>query len=315
MTRHASMADQLTALKAAVRRPGTPIEPVQTNWSTIAANDNSPEDLADKRVERRWSIRPTEDEIIREVRDGAVVLGKHVDDKGGQHTVTVAIGKLRFSDGSQKERAFAYGPEGKLVMYDAPMPVGAMLGTKDKQERMLGGDGAASSNAPYAVAYGGKLPSNVSRKKKPEPPEGDVVPEKPVKLSKEEMRAELAKAVANTARQPAVRYGQKGFPWQPAKLRDLFMGFEKGRKGETGSIAWQDISSHIVEREIWHETIAALSKDDGAALAALDTAGSFADVGVAAGQSRLYADKKGGGKRKIKAVNDNIAEAYRKAIA
>lgn len=311
MTRHASMADQLTALKAAINRPTAPIEPVQTNWSTIAANDNAPEDLADKRVERRWAIRPTEDEIMREVKDGVVALGAHVDDKGEAHKVTIAIGKLRFSDGSQKERAFTYGPEGKVIMYDAPMPVGAMLGTKDKQERMLGGDGATSSNAPYTAAYGGKHPSNVSRKAKLEPVEGEVILENPVKLSKEEMRAALAKAVATTVSMPAVKHGQKGFPWQPAKLRDLFMGFEKGRKGETGSIAWQDISSHIVEREIWHETIAALGADDKDALAKLETARTVTDL--AADMPKRTATRKG--KARLFALNDNIDAAYKKSAA
>lgn len=304
MARHSSMADQLGALKRAIARPEGDIEAVKTNWSTVAANDNNPEDFADKRIERRWSIRPTIDEIKREIEEGETVCGEYTDENDKSHKIITAIGKLRFSDGSQTERAYAYGPDGKVIMYDAPMPIGAMLGTRDKQERTLGGDGVGTTNTNYTKVYGGKYPKAARRKAQ------DPGREKR-NYSRQESIAELEIAKSNTFALPKVTVCAKGFPWQPANLRDLFLGLEKGKKGESGSIAWQDISTHIIEREIWSETIAALNPEDKDTLKAAETASSLADISPLA--PKRTAIRKG--KSRLIALNDNIEAAYKKSAA
>lgn len=300
MTRHGSLAEQLTAIKAAMNRPEGPVETLETNWSNIAANDNNPEDLAGKHVERRWAIRPTPAEIMKQVEDGEVVRNK-----AGQ---IVSICKLEFSDGTATEKAYTYGADGKLIMYDAPMPVGAMLKTKDAQERMLGGDGLAPSNRIYTAIYKAKHHGKAIRKDR----ERVKLERAEAKnLTKSELQDELEAAIANTSEMPVVTVCPKSFPWKPGNLRELFMGVEKGKKGESGSIAWQDISTHIVEREVWHETIAALSADDQDALKALETARSVADL-VPPAPKRTAIRK---GKARLVALNDNIDAAYKKSAA
>lgn len=288
MPRHKSLAD---AMHAYINRPEGEPEPVKTNWSVVPANDNNPEDIAGMRVERRWSARPTIDEIM-----DSVVNGSTETNAAGQ---TVRIGKLRFSDGTQTEKAYTHGPDGKLVQFDAPMPVGAMLHTKDAQERMLGGGVEDDSNGVYVDVYGGRLPGKATRKERGERAD----------LSKAEMRRQIDDAMAETDVRPTVF--RKGFPWRPSKLRELFIGFAKSPKGESGSIAWQDISSSIVEREVWAETVAGLSNQDVAALDAAVSARTLADI--APGGSDRGARKRG--KSRLMVANDNLMNAIKKAAA
>ncbi|RWN58741.1 hypothetical protein [Mesorhizobium sp.] len=308
MTRHASLAAQLAALKAAIQRPTEPIEPLKTNWSTVAANDNNPEELVDKRVERRWSIRPTLSEIEREIEDGETTYGFHVDESGKKHKITVAIGNLQFSDGTATEKAYTYGPDGKVVMDDVQLPVGAMLKTKEAQERTLGGDGILSSSGIYTKIYKARHPGEVKRRD-PELVKRERAEAQP--RTKTEMRQELADAVARTVSLPTTKVYPPGFPWQASNLRELFMGVEKGRKGESGSIAWQDISTHVVEREVWAETIASLSNEDKVTLRGAETAASLSDFG-GSGHRRTRERR---GKTRLLALNDNIQAAYKKSAA
>lgn len=298
MTRHGGLAEQLKALMEYRNRPEGPIETVKTNWKTIAAaNDNNAEDLEDLHIERSRPMRPRLGEIRRAIEDGETVRNK-----AGQ---IVSIGELRFSDGTQTEKAYRFSADGKIMQYDARMPVGAMLGTSDKQERILGGDTEAS-NAAYTLVYGGRYP-NKAKRKDPE----KRAKEKPAPArTKSEMREEIA-ALPDFP----VKHYKKGFPWKPTKLRELFMGLEKGKKGESGSVAWEDISTHIAGREVWAEALAALSDVDARAIAATETAKSFADVGKAAGQSPTYADKGGGGKKRLLVANDNLIAAIKKSAA
>lgn len=308
MTRHASLAEQLKGVLSYRNRPEGPVEPVQTNWSTVAANDNNPEDLAGMRTERRWAMRPTPDEIMAEVDLDEEEFGFAVDENGKKHKITVALGKLRFSDGTQTERGH------KLVLGEAVeaqirMPVGALLGTRDRQERALGGD-TITSNAGYTIRYGGKHPGKVRRKAKKE-----VNPLVFVPSTKEEAVADLVKARANTSAIPPVTTCKDGFPWKPSNLRELFLGLEKTPSGESGSIEWRDITSFIADREVWAASMAVITHQDRTTLDTALTASSFADVGVAAGQSRQYADKRGGGKKRLIAANNNLMDAIRKLSA
>ncbi|TPJ86942.1 MULTISPECIES: hypothetical protein [unclassified Mesorhizobium] len=293
MTRHASMADQLKALLAYRNRPEGPIETVKTNWKTIAANDNNPEDLDGLYIERERPIRPRLGEIMESVKSKYV---EHSDD--GK---IIRIGKLRFSDGTQTEKAHRYSVDGKLIEYDAVMPIGAMLGTSEKQERILGGD-TISSNGAYTAAYGGRHPNKVRRKDKDKRASEKPAPER----SKADMRAEIASLPSFP-----VKMYKKGFPWKPSNLRELFMGLEKGRKGESGSVAWEDISTHIVEREVWAETMAALSNEDKVDLDKVMTADNVSDFG-GTGHRRTNERR---GKRRLKAMNDNFYASYKKSAA
>lgn len=295
MTRHGSLAEQLKALLEYRNRPEGPIETVKTNWKTVAVNDNNPEDLEDLHIERSRPIRPRLGEIMEDVKNGETLRNED-----GQ---IVAIGGLSFSDGTQTEKAHKFSTDGKLVEYDARMPVGAMLKTSERQERILGGDTDAS-NLAYTLVYGGKHPNTVKRKD----PE-DRAAEKPApKMSKAEMRAEISGLPDFP-----VTLCKKGFPWKPKMLRELFMGLEKGRKGETGSVAWEDISTHIVEREMWAETMANLSDKDKATLQAVETAGNMQDVGIAHGKRGRQAWTVG--KAMIAVANDNLKAAKKKSAA
>jgi hypothetical protein len=293
MSRHASLAEQLTALLAYRNRPEGPIETVKTNWKTIAAaNDNTEQDL-DLHIERRRSIRPTLGEIKKAFTEGETVR----NDEGR----VVSIGPLRFSDGTQTEKAFRFSIDGKLIEYDARMPVGAMLGTKDKQERILGGD-TISSNAAYTAVYGGKHSNKVTRKDKDKRAAEEQAPYR----TKAQMRAEIA-----ALPEFPVTVCKKGFPWKPSNLRELFTGLEKGKKGESGSVAWEDISTHMVEREVWAETISALPKRDKDVLDVALTASTLADIKP--GGTDRGARKRG--KRLLVAANDNFAAALKKSAA
>lgn len=294
--RHASLADQLAALLAYRNRPEPEATPIKSNWTTVPANDNAdPEEIADMRIERRLEIVPSMKTIVEE-------MTKDVErDRDGK---IIAIGKLRFSDGSQTERAHMYGPDGKLIRYDARMPVGAMLGTKEKADAQSGPaenpQEVALSNRYFAEMFGIAPHRYIS---------GTRNRRHGKSYSVDESRATLATAIASTAEMPAVKQCPAGLPCGSQRVADSFLGMKKSSKGESGSMAWEDISTSIVHREIWAETIAALKDDDKNVLDFAMSAQSMAELGVAAGQSRQYADKRGGGKRRLVAANDNLRNA------
>lgn len=58
MARHGSLAEQLAAVRRYVMTPDHEPEPLQTNWSVVAANDNNPDDVEDLKHDRKgWSRR------------------------------------------------------------------------------------------------------------------------------------------------------------------------------------------------------------------------------------------------------------------
>ena len=197
-SRHSSLADQLAAIKAYRNRPET-VEPMQTNWAPVASNDNvDSEDLADLRVERRLEIVPSLRTIVGEMHK------PQMRNDAGQ---VVAIGSLRFSDGTQTERAYAHGPDGKLIRYDATMPVGAMLGTRESADALSGASEnpieIALSNRFFAAAFGTephryKTGSRDRRKGK--------------SYSRDESAAILADAYANTPVLPPVKICPPALP-------------------------------------------------------------------------------------------------------
>ena len=312
MSRHGSLAEQLAALKAFVNRPEGEVEPIQTNWSVVAANDNNPEDYADVHTERRVSIRPTLPEIERQVKDGA-------EERGAASTMEVfvdkewktvevpgpitRIGKLQFSDGTQTERCMMAGIDGEPVVGQIRMPVGAMLNTKEVQERQLGGSGVSpgESNAWFCEAFDVDNRQYIAGGKR----------RKGQNYTRDEAAEMLAKAIANTPVMPDVYYCEDGIALGTARVADNFIGMKKSPKGNGGAIAWQDLSDKIAEREIFIEAERQLDTKDRDVLQAAKTARSMSDIG-GSGHKRS-AEKRG--RRYLLAANDNLAIVIKKLSA
>jgi len=310
VARHESLAEQLKALKAYRDRPdeGAPVEMLKTNWSTVAANDNNPEEVSGMHVERRLRMRPTDADMTDEALGGAVVRGPDVFSEHFGRMVPgpiIQIGDLRFSDGTNTEKAYTYGPDGKLTQYDARMPVGALLGATERQERMLGGDEDASDANATCTRIVTWLGAKRSRSK----PRLDRDRSGDRNCTAAEARKMLDDALANT--DPAkvmVTHAHKAMPWKPTNSAELFLGMKKTTKGESGSIAWQDIVGHVVEKEVWAKSIDDLKPETRDVLVAVGTAKNLASIG-GHGHKRT-AERRG--KRLLEAANDDLAGALQK---
>lgn len=315
MARHASLAEQLGALKAYSQRPeiDAPIDTLKTNWSAVEANDNSPEEIMGMSVERRLRIRPTDTDIVDETLGADVVRGPDVySDHFGRMIPgpILRIGNVRFSNGTHTEKAYTYGLDGKLTQFDARMPLGAMLGATEKQERMLGGDDDTSERNAMCARIVSWLGSKRSRSM----PKRERDKTKDKNYTVEESRKMLAEAMANTdpAKVSWTR-AHKAMPWKPSNSTELFLGMVKTTKGESGSVAWQDIVGHITEREVWAKSIDALKPESRATIAALETAQNTAAIGMLHGKrgSQAWAV----GKAKLIAANDDLMAAINKVSA
>jgi hypothetical protein len=292
MARHADFAEQLLAWR---NKPEGPIEPVKTNWTVVPANDNNPEDIEGLRVEKRREMIPSVEAIMRSARSG--------DEEKNEAGQVVRIGALRFSDGKQTERAYCHGPEGKLVRYDAPMPVGAMLGTSEKAKVDAGISEDASevtaSNHYFAdildTAPFRHLPGSRNKKRGKS-------------YSPAESAAILEDAWENTdPNKVTYTYGPAALPCGGAKVADSFVGMRKTGCADSGSIAWEDIATSMVNREMWMETIDALSKSDVDTLDYSMVARNMRSVGEQHGFVGKRAERMG--KKILAAANDNLAVA------
>lgn len=290
--RHGSLAEQLAGIRLYVTTPDHEPDPLQTNFAVVPANDNNPEDIEGMKVERRWRMKPSVEEIMRQVTS-------HPEEKNEQGQ-TIRIGSLRFSDGTQTEQAFKLTIDGKVVAFQARMPAGALLGTKDAAESQLGGEEdsqhVTASNKyfaemldtlPHRYRAGGKRKRGAN-------------------TSHEDAKRELAEAYANTdmSKVTFTRYPD-GLPCGSAKVADSFLGMQKGKKGESGSVMWQDIVSAKADRDIWAATVASLSESDRAVLDAASTARSFEELGGNAPKRSAIRR----GKKALMAANDNIMAA------
>lgn len=294
MPRHGSLAEQLEAVRLYVTTPDHEPEPLQTNWSTIAANDNNPEDVDGMRVERRWRMKPSIDEIMKSVTDGPI--------EKNEHRQVVRIGRLRFSDGSQTEKGFKLTIDGKVVATQIRMPAGALLGTKDAAESQLGGEEdsqhVTASNRyfadllktlPHRYRSGGKRRQGRN-------------------YTAAESRALLAEAYANT-NMAMVTYTKfpDGLPCGSPKAADAFPGMVKTQRGESGSMAWQDIVIAKADRDVWAASVAALSVTDAVVLETATKARSMTEVGSSLGFVGKTAERRG--KRALIAANNNLMAA------
>jgi len=294
MPRHDSIAEQLKTLLEYRSRPDldAPIEPIASNWIVVPSNDNAaPEELAEMDIDRQREFIPSVAEIMREVKSGEIVRNAM-----GQLT---AIGKLQFSDGAQTERAYTNGPEGKLIQYDAAMPVGSMLHTRERLARERGpSQNVHIGNNVLSEMFGVGPVRHIPGKRNKR---------RGKSYTADESRAMLATALANTKRMPRTKKYATALPAGAANATDSFVGMKKGKKGESGAIAWQDISSMISEREMWDETERLLSADDKDTLDYSMAAKTMRDIGALHGFVGKRAERMG--KQILKAANDNLAEA------
>ncbi|WP_037392820.1 hypothetical protein [Sinorhizobium fredii] len=334
--RHRDLSE-LSALLAMRSRPagvaeGVPAQPtpqISSNWRLTPANDNrQPEDGFQN--ERSVEIIPSEQELKnsfaelsmryrpepmmlaggrhesqragREIHaipvEGDFEYGTHVDEDGGEHKVIIRIGKLRFSDGTQTEKGHKLLLE-KVVEAQIDMPVGSMLGGREKSTRDKGGEEDSSgSNAHYRWMVDGRTAT--PPKVRPRKQEREVT-------TKAQDRQALAAAYANTPVMPEIKRYSDGFPASPTNLRQLFIGGRKGKKGESGSQAWQDVYTEKEEREKFQRGLDAMQDAHVRILTEAMSAKSLAELGEKRGYRGRHAID--AGRRLLRAANDNFLKA------
>lgn len=334
--RHRDLSE-LSALLAMRSRPtgvaeGVHPEPapaVSTNWRLTPANDNKqPEDGFG--TERAVEYIPSEQELEnsfakvivryrpepmmlaggrheaqragREIHaipvEGDFGYGTHVDEDGNQHKVITRIGKLRFSDGTQTERGHKLVLE-KVVEAQIDMPVGAMLGGREKSKRDKGGEEDCSgSNAHYRWMVDGRTAT---------PPKLRPKKQEREKTTKAQDRQALADAYANTPVMPEIKRYPDGFPASPTNLRQLFIGGRKGKKGESGSQAWEDIYAEKENREKFQRGLDAMQDAHVRLLTEAVSAKSLSELGETRGYKGRHAID--AGRRLLRAANDNFLKA------
>ncbi len=297
--RRGSLAEQLAALLAYRTRPEGPVEPLKSNWTTVPANDNAdPSEVADFGHERRLRVTPSVQEIMRQVATGEV----EKNDEGQ----VIRIGCLRFSDGTQTEQAYRYGPDNKVIQFNCVMPEGAMLGGRENGEAALGGGGYTGSdltrsNNFFAETLRTSSPRYIKRTERRNGPG----------MTAAEARADLEKAIANTANMPEVKRFPPGMPCGSRKMADSFVGMQVAATGSSGAILWQDISGAVVQREIWEQSINAMNRENVAVLDKALVAKTLAEISP--GGTKRGARKRG--KKALQAANDNLSEILKRISA
>lgn len=301
MARHGSLAEQLAAVRRYATTPDHEPEALQTNWSVVAANDNNPDEVEDLKHDRKRLVTPSVSEIMKNVSSGEVEKNE-----AGQ---TIRIGRLRFSDGKQTERAFRLTIDGGVEEYAARMPAGAMLGSRDKVDVALGGD-----ENPREVIESNNYFAEMLNTKKPRYVTGRRYKGARINLSHDEAKAELAKAYANTD-MSKVTFTRcpVGLPCGSAKIADSFLGMQKTTSAGGGSMMWQDIVTAMADRKEWFDAVDGLKDDDREVLNTAMTARNMADIGTKAGHTGKQAERQG--KRRLIAANDNLMAAIRKAAS
>ena len=300
-----------------------------TNWSIVPANDNVPPDegfgnerevqyepsikmieAAMSKIDMRHRVEPAmldaagkEREVHAIPTGGSIEYGVHVDDDGNSHRCIVRIGSLRFSDGTQKERGQKL-VFGEAVDADIRMPLGGMLGCREKSARDKGAEiDETGSNAHYRWMVKGKTAKRTKRK---------VRSKERVVLSKEEARAILAKAIENTPIMPEVKQCQDGFPYGPTALRQLFIAGRKGKNGETGSQAWENIAVESENKRQFEHALAGMLESEVHILSDAVNAKSLAQLGEARGYKGRHAVD--AGRSLLRAANDNFERALELAM-
>ncbi|RWB65394.1 hypothetical protein [Mesorhizobium sp.] len=315
-------AKRLAGVLAWRNKPET-IEPIQSNWSTAADNDNRPDGEADHEehtyeVEHRHDITPSLEEIERAI-NSVEWQRRPIAKFGGSveaHLVPVAgdfeindgqisrIGKLRFSDGTQTEKAWRKPPskKGKAIEFRAEMPIGSMLGSTEKSTDEKGSRKTGPKRF-FEEVLGAKhryIPG--SRKKR-----GGK------SYTADESRAMLVDAVANTPDMPSVTVCEPAIASGSRDVGELFIGMRKTKCAGGGAIHWTDLYTAQRNKEVWLQAAKELSPEDTAVLNAAMTARNYGDIGAAVGHTGAYAEK--AGRRLLMAANDNYLAAMKKLAA
>ncbi|KQY53123.1 hypothetical protein ASD46_01335 [Rhizobium sp. Root491] len=299
-----------------------------TNWSIVPTNDNVPTEDGfgnEREVQYEPSIQLIMESVEKiEVRErpepsmlsakgkreihaipvgGLVEYGSYVDNEGKRHKCIVRIGSLRFSDGSQKEKGQKL-VLGEAVDTEIRMPVGAMLGCNEKSARDKGAEiDETGSNSHYRWMVKGKTARQPKRKTRSKVR---------VAISKAEARAMLAKAIENTPVMPEIKKCPDGFPFGPTALRQLFIAGRKGKNGETGSQAWEDIAVESENKRQFEIALESMLDSDVRILADAVEAKSLAQLGEARGYKGRHAVD--AGRSLLRAANDNFERALELAM-
>lgn len=289
-----SLAEQLTYVLALRNQPDHEPEPLQSNWATAPTELVEPEVRRELHGEQRLEITPSIEEIYREMH--------HTPTRNDADQI-VAIGKLRFSDGTQTEKGFMVGPDGDVVQYDRRMETGAMLGCS---ERLMAATGSGSSparinisNTAIAERFGVESVSYMPGKRNRRAGKS---------YSALESRALIADAIANTAVMPAVTTLPSGLACGTAQVSDQFIGMKIGSTGKGGGTNWQDMGSALEDYHTWRLAHAELSEKDKTVLEVAMTAKTLDELGVR-GHRRT---KERQAVKRLKAANDNLVAAVKK---
>lgn len=312
--------------------PDHPPEPLQSNWSTaprgIVEYDMGGEgrgNVVRLYPDLNLEVVPSIEKIIEAMRGEWVWAEPEVHTYGkkkGQPKATTgplqSIGDLVFSNGSQTEKAYTRGPDGDVISYNRNMERGAMLRSSEETGAVKGGGKQSSavelSNQLLTHMLLGK--DAAGNRIEPAPTVRKYIRSgkmtKGKSLTAEASRALIAEAIANTPVMPQVKKCPPGLPMGTAKASNCFIGMRPQPSGKSGaSIGWVDFFIAGQERREW---LAVLGEIDETTQTVLETAlhaGSYAEVGLAAGQSLSYARTKGG-KLALKAANDNLDAVIKK---
>lgn len=270
-------------------------------------------------IDEEWEARRASREVHGIVTGGDVEYGWHVtnhNDENGdrqekKHRTITRIGRLRFSDGTQKERADKLSM-GQVVSASVEMPVGAMLGCREKATRDKGAVQDPVELACTFDFFGGKndppglFDAQSAGRVKKKPRSQRTGPK-----TKEEARKWLADAVANTPVMPAVNKCPDGFPAGPKNLAHLFPGLVKVATGSSGSQAWEGIASEFEDRNELHRVLQKMKEEHVEILTRVSNAKSLQELGEIRGYSGKYAIE--AGRRLLIAANDNFLAARKLA--
>lgn len=282
------LADSLQALLAYRNTPDHKPEPVTSNWTTTPANDNGTTVRIERMEnEKLLKVTPSIEEIFRNMSQPWVWNAQ------GQ---LVAIGRLRFSDGTQHEPALVRGDDGKVERKLMPVRRNAMLGCTETLTDDAGGQGGGASIANNVFC------ERMNVQPRAFIPSGKRRPGK--SYSPAQSRRLIDEAIANTPVMPPVTKCPPGVASGTAQYSEQFNGMKIGSTGKGGLIHWVDLYVAGLEHEAWKAACGGMAAEDRAVLDTALTAETLADISP--GGSKRGARKRG--KRLLKAANDNFAE-------
>lgn len=275
-------------------------EPLRSNWATVPADET----VSTAQSEKLSSDFLVETKPSPKKLEKAIEAAKNGDIEYYPNGTIARIGTLKFADGKKHcQKVTVIGPFGDVEEEWQLLPGGAMLGCSERLTTAAGGQGTAVTlpNDDTCMRMGVAKHTFI--------PKGTTITGRD--YTPEETQAKIDEAIANTAVMPPVTKCPPGIAAGTACYSDQFIGGKIGSTGKGGAVQWYDVFAarrqQIEEREA-HD---ALSTADKRALRAALTAASFEEVGIAAGLSPIYA-KKGGGKARLLAANDNLDAALKK---